>query len=294
MEGREKVNIAIVTDSTAVLDKELAMDDHLFMIPIPVIIDGQSQYNVEAEVFYPRLTKSDTFPTTSQPSPGEILSLYEQIFNQGFDHIISIHISSGISGFCQTLQGLVAVEYPQKVTVFDSLSTSLPMGVMVEQALKLVHQNKTVDEIMIALEKIREAQAIYLVVDDLHHLVRSGRLSNGTALIGSLLNIKPILKFDDHGQIVLAEKIRTAKKAYKKAMNLVEEELFVYQAKQWEPILGIAHANDEAKAHQLAEQLAEQTKLPVRVVDLGIVIGTHTGEKTIGFGIMRDVIKEEK
>ncbi len=284
------MKIAIVTDSTAVLAEETMKADFLRVLNIPVIIDGVPQYDVPADEFYQRLNNAKEFPTTSQPSLGETLEVYEGLRDAGYDTVISIHISSGISGFFNTLSGIVSDVEGIRVIPFDSRSTSLPMGVMVDTAVELVKQGKDAEDILSALEQMREAQCIYLVVDDLHHLVRSGRLSNGAAIIGSLLKIKPILKFDDSGHIVVSEKIRTAKKAYRRTEELVQEELDFYQTQHWAPTLGIAHAGYEDKANELAEELSKKTGMPVRVVDLGTVIGTHTGAKTIGMGVMLDVL----
>lgn len=283
------MQIAVVTDSTAVITDEMKCNDRLRILKIPVVIDGEPQFDVAPSDFYKRLNAAKEFPKTSQPSIGEAEAIYQELAQDGYDTVISIHISSGISGFYQNLVGEANLIDTIKVYPFDSHSTSLPMGVMVETALRLIERGDTVEQILAALEKMRRYQCIYLVVDDLHHLVRSGRLSNGSALIGSLLKIKPVLRFDEHGNIVVFEKIRTAKKAYRRIEDLIIEEKNYYEAHGLKPILGIAHADYEEKALELADHLSERSHLPVRVVDLGTVIGTHTGSKTIGMGIMLDI-----
>lgn len=283
------MKIAVVTDSTAVITDEMKHNERLRVLKVPVMIDGEPQFDVAPGEFYKRLKNAKEFPTTSQPSMGEAEEIYQELADEGYDAVISIHISSGISGFYQNLVGEAKLIESIKVIPFDSRSTSLPMGVMVETALRLIERGDSLDQVMEALEKMRQYQCIYLVVDDLHHLVRSGRLSNGSALIGSLLKIKPVLRFDEHGDIVVFEKIRTAKKAYRRVEDLVIEEKNYYEAHGLKPILGIAHADYEDKAFELADHLSERSGLPVRVVDLGTVIGTHTGAKTIGMGIMLDV-----
>lgn len=283
------MKIAVVTDSTAMITDEMRAYPNLRILQVPVMIEGEAQFNVEPEEFYQRLRDAKEFPTTSQPSMGEALEIYDKLAKDGYEAVISIHISSGISGFYQNLAGEANLIENIQVIPFDSKSTSLPMGVMVKSALHLIEQGLPLTEIMEKLDLMRKYQCIYLVVDDLHHLVRSGRLSNGSALIGSLLKIKPVLRFDEFGNIVVAEKIRTAKKAYRRVEDLIVDEMNYYLSKDLKPILGIAHANHEDKAFELANHLAERTGRDVRVVDLGTVIGTHTGEKTIGMGIMLDV-----
>lgn len=288
------MKIAIVTDSTASLSKSVKEDQDLRVIQVPVIIDGVPQYNVPADIFYQRLSEAKNFPTTSQPSIGETLELYQSLVDEGYTHVIAIHITSGISGYIQTVQSLVNEVKDLHIIPFDSGITSLPMGIMVETALSLVHQGKTSEEIIEALNKMRAVQEIYLVVDDLHHLVRGGRLSNGTAMLGSLLKIKPILKFDENGNIVLYKKVRTAKKSYHETIELIKEDLSFYKTQHFQPILGIAHAGYKDKAQELAQELSKQTGLEVRVADLGTVIGAHTGAKTIGMGIMLNVLEGDE
>ena len=281
------MKIAIVTDSTAVLKEETKNSDCLRVVTVPLIIDGVEQNDLAPAEYYEKLKHTKNFPSTAQPSIGEMANIYESLAQEGYDEVVSIHISSGISGFCNTLKANIDDLSPIPVHIFDSLSTSLPMGAMVDSAVEKAKAGEDATSILDWLEKMRIAQCIYLVVDDLQHLVRTGRLSNGTALIGSLLQIKPILKFDEEGKIVLFKKVRTAKKAYKEAIDLVLEELELYKMKGWVPEIGIAHTNIEERAADYAKILEEKTGYPVRIVDLGNVIGTHTGEKTLGFGIMR-------
>lgn len=280
------LKIAIVTDSTAVLRPETKASPNLRVVTVPLIIDGKEQNEVPPKEYYALLQKCKTFPSTSQPSLGEMMRIYEQLAQEGYEAIISIHITAGISGFVTTLLANQEDLSPIPLTIVDSLSTSLPMGVMVDRAVALANAEVSVEAIINELNIMKEVQHIYLVVDDLHHLVRTGRLSNGTALLGSLLKIKPILEFDEDGKIVLFKKVRTAKKAYKEAMQLIQDELTYYQQKGWQAELGIAHTNVTDLAQQLAKELEKASGLAVRVVDLGNVIGTHTGEKTVGFGIM--------
>lgn len=151
------------------------------------------------------LNNSKEFPTTSQPALGEVLELYKSIAEQGYDTIISIHLSSGISGFVHTLHGLTDEIPGVALYPYDSKITSMPMGHMVEAALDLTEEKASLEEIFAKLDLIRDNTYAYLIVEDLNNLVRGGRLTNGAALIAGLLKIKPILTFED-GKIVLFEK----------------------------------------------------------------------------------------
>ncbi|MDU1888139.1 MAG: DegV family protein, partial [Enterococcus faecalis] len=172
------MKIAIVTDSTAYLPERIKDHPNLFVIPIPVILDGKI-YNegidIEADEYYALLNNSKEFPTTSQPALGEVLELYKSIAEQGYDTIISIHLSSGISGFVHTLHGLTDEIPGVALYPYDSKITSMPMGHMVEAALDLTEEKASLEEIFAKLDLIRDNTYAYLIVEDLNNLVRGGR-----------------------------------------------------------------------------------------------------------------------
>lgn len=279
------MKIAIVTDSTAYLPERIKDHPNLFVIPIPVILDGKI-YNegidIEADEYYALLNNSKEFPTTSQPALGEVLELYKSIAEQGYDTIISIHLSSGISGFVHTLHGLTDEIPGVALYPYDSKITSMPMGHMVEAALDLTEEKASLEEIFAKLDLIRDNTYAYLIVEDLNNLVRGGRLTNGAALIAGLLKIKPILTFED-GKIVLFEKIRSTKKAFVRAEKIIGERNAGIEA----PVkLYVIHANNRIVAEK--EQAKLQKLYPnaeIEIGHFGPVIGTHLGEKAIGLAI---------
>ena len=283
------MKIAIVTDSTAYLPERIKDHPNLFVIPIPVILDGKI-YNegidIEADEYYALLNNSKEFPTTSQPALGEVLELYKSIAEQGYDTIISIHLSSGISGFVHTLHGLTDEIPGVALYPYDSKITSMPMGHMVEAALDLTEEKASLEEIFAKLDLIRDNTYAYLIVEDLNNLVRGGRLTNGAALIAGLLKIKPILTFED-GKIVLFEKIRSTKKAFARAEKIIGERNAGIEA----PVkLYVIHANNRIVAEK--EQAKLQKLYPnaeIEIGHFGPVIGTHLGEKAIGLAISASV-----
>ena len=248
------MKLAVVTDSTAYLPERIQNHPDLFVIPIPVILDGKI-YNegidIEADEYYGLLNKSKDFPTTSQPAVGEVLALYEELKRKGYDTILSIHLSSGISGFVNTLHAMKNDIDGVKIVPYDSKITSMPMGHMVEAALDLNQKGQSLEEIIAHIDRIRDNTYAYLIVDDLNNLVRGGRLTNGAALIGGLLKIKPILTFSE-GKIVLFEKIRSSKKAFARAEKVIgmrNEEIAP-------PVkLYVIHANNLEVAIQEKEKL---------------------------------------
>lgn len=279
------MKIAVVTDSTAYLPDRIKDHPDLFVISIPVILDGKT-YNegidIEADEYYTLLNNSKEFPKTSQPALGEVIELYEEIASKGYDTIISIHLSSGISGFINTLFTLTDSIDGVTLYPYDSKITSVPMGHMVEATLDLIDRQTELDQIFSKLDTIRDNTYAYLIVDDLNNLVRGGRLTNGAALIGTLLKIKPILTFED-GQIVLYEKIRSTKKAFARAKQIIGER---DQDIDIPVKFYVIHANNLVVAEE--EKMKLQAQYPNAVVEIGHfgpVIGSHLGEKAIGICI---------
>lgn len=279
------MKLAIVTDSTAYLSERVKQHPDLFVIPIPVIIDGkpfEEGIDISYADFFHKLKEAKEFPTTSQPALGEVLELYKKIAKQGYDTIISIHLSEGISGFVRTLN-TIKDEIPSlKVIPYDSTITSLPMGYMVEKALELNDAQKDLAEILTGVDHIRDTTNAYIIVDDLNNLVRGGRLTNGAAIIGGLLKIKPILTFTA-GKIVLSEKIRSLKKALSRTEDIIEEhrknsdeELRVY----------VIHANNPELAEKEYQKLSKKyPETKIQIGTFGPVIAAHLGEKAIALGV---------
>ncbi|MGM0212792.1 DegV family protein [Enterococcus sp. AZ109] len=279
------MKLAIVTDSSAYLNERIKDHKDLFIIPIPVVIDGQpfeEGVNIHEDEFYRLLNQSQEFPTTSQPVLGEVISLYQKIQAKGYDTILSIHLSEGISGFVRTLHTIKDEIDGLTIVPYDSTITSLPMGYMVEKALELKDAGKELPEIIAGVDRVRDTTNAYIIVDDLNNLVRGGRLTNGAAIIGGLLKIKPILTFTE-GKIVLSEKIRSLKKALQRTEEIIgqhrqdsDEELRLY----------VIHANNLELAQVEYEKLRQL--YPDAVIEIGSfgpVIGTHLGDKAIALGV---------
>lgn len=279
------MKLAIVTDSTAFLPTRIKNHPDLYVIPIPVILDGKI-YNegidIEADEYYGLLKNSKDFPTTSQPAVGEVLALYEELKTKGYDTILSIHLSSGISGFVNTLFAMKDDVKEMTIIPYDSKITSMPMGHMVESALDLNDKGYSLEAILVHIDRIRDNTYAYLIVDDLNNLVRGGRLTNGAALIGGLLKIKPILTFSE-GKIILFEKIRSSKKAFARAEQII--------GKRNEEIkppvkLYVIHANNLEVAEEEKAKLQKQyPQAEIEIGHFGPVIGSHLGEKAIGIAI---------
>lgn len=276
---------AVVTDSTAYIPLEEREAYNIHMIPLGVNIEGtvyDEEITITASEFYDRVRGAKEFPKTSQPPVGKFVELFEQLAKE-YDEIVTIHLSSGISG---TFQGAVqAGEMVEnaKVFAFDSEVACYLQGLYVIEAAKMAANGASGQEIITHLEDLKTSVGDYFIVDDLQHLQRGGRLSATAALIGGLLQVKPILTFKDK-VIVPFEKIRTRKKAMRRVEEMLAEAVEKYGTLQ----ATIIHANCEDEAREWMDSLAE--KYPTVEITLsyfGPVIGTHLGEGAIAMGWLK-------
>lgn len=273
---------AVVTDSTAYTTLEERSRLHIRMIPLSVNIAGQlyaEEVDITASGFYDKVRGAKEFPKTTQPPIGEFVALYEELAKD-YDEVVSIHLSSGISG---TYQGAVqAGEMVEGIDVypFDSEISCAAQGFYVLKAAQMAAEGASAKEIMDALADMKQYIRAYFIVDDLAHLQRGGRLSSAAALIGGLLQVKPILHFADK-VIVPFEKIRTRKKALKRVEDLLAEDATKYDALD----AVVIHGNCEAEAAAWMAQLAETyPNVHFKLSYFGPVIGTHLGEGAIALG----------
>jgi DegV family protein with EDD domain len=274
------MTIAIVTDSTAYLPKEVREEHNIYMVPLNVIF-GSESYQEELELttdqFYEEIKKRDQLPKTSQPAIGNLLEMYEKLA-ENYDEVISIHLSSGISGTFQSAVSAGNMVEGVKVHAFDTEISAMAQGFYVLEAAKMAKEGNSVNDIIARLEAIRESMKVYFMADDLSHLHRGGRLNAAQLLVGSMLKIKPLLHFQDK-KIVPFEKIRTRKKAIKRILELFEQD-----ANTNEPINAtVIHSQREEEANELKSAIEEKYKNAEVVVSyFGPVIGTHLGEGSIG------------
>ncbi|MEC2215558.1 MULTISPECIES: DegV family protein [Bacillus amyloliquefaciens group] len=277
------MKIAVVTDSTAYIPKEMREEHHIHMIPLQVVF-GEKTFREETELdwrsFYKEVKNHDELPTTSQPSFGELIALYEEL-GKTYDAVISIHLSSGISGTYNSAASANTLVDHIKVYPFDSEISCLAQGFYALKAAQLIKDGvDSPGEIIKELEEMKKTVRAYFMVDDLSHLQRGGRLSSAQAFIGGLLKVKPILHFDNK-VIVPFEKIRTRKKAISRIF-----ELFGEDASKGIPMrAAVIHANREEEAADIIQELSgKYPHVEFYNSYFGAVIGTHLGEGAIGIG----------
>ena len=277
------MKLAVITDSSAFLQAEALRKEDLFVLDIPVNIDGQEYVegvNLTAQEFYEKMASASELPKTSQPSIAKLDEILSSLKAKGYTHALGLFLSSGISGFYQNIQ-YMKDEYEGLTIAFpDTRITSAPLGYMVESVFKWAEQGDGFESILDKVTEQIENTSAFIMVDDLDHLVKGGRLSNGAAILGNLLSIKPILYFNDQGVIEVYEKVRTEKKATKRLVEIVKEATTNgnYQ-------ITVIHGNAPQKAADLRQLLIDGgVATDVSIATFGSVIGTHLGEGSIALG----------
>jgi len=250
------------------------------VVPLTVVLDGVSMLDgidITAADFYRRLPSSTTHPTTSQPSPGRFAEVYQQLLG---DHaeVVSVHLSGKLSGtFASARQG-AELAGAERIRVFDSEFASMPLGALVLVAATAAGRGADGSEVVAELARIRESMRCYFAVSTLEYLRRGGRLGSARAMLGSVLQIKPILAIEG-GEVVPLEQVRTQARALARLVEL---------AKSCDHGGGLCVVIGHAGAEELAAELAERLQARAETLliqPLGPVVGAHAGPGTVGVAI---------
>ena len=264
------------TDSTANLPKELYEKLNIKMIPMQINLNDVT-YNdlsedLPVEEYYQKMREGAT-PTTAQINEYNAREYFEELLKSGED-ILHIGFSSALSGSTFTLTR-VANELNEtnqnKIVVLDSLNASCGEGLLVLKARELIDEGKSINEVKEELEKIIPYVCSYFTVEQLKYLVRGGRVGKFSGVVGTLLNIKPVLRVDESGRLVSYKKVITRKKSIAEMVSIVNEK--ISNTKH----LLITHAVCEDEAKEFAKSLKETLNVDPIITDLTQVIGCHTG-----------------
>lgn len=281
------MRIAIVTDSTAYLNKEEYEQDGIYFVPLSCIFGKEvfkEEVDITSDEFFEKVRESEKLPTSSQPTVGDFTTLYEEL-QADFDEVISIHLSSRISGTYQNAFNVA--KSMDSITVYpvDSGLAGAGLAFQVKEAARLAKKGESVNTIIDRLEEMKTITDIYFVVDDVTNLIKGGRISKAAGGVATLLKIKPVLTMRA-GEIIPQDKIRTKKKAMRKMENLFDEAVknahYPLQAT-------VVHAYTEAEAREFMQQLEEKyPTVRFNFSFLGPVVGVHTGEGAIGMSWTKD------
>ncbi len=279
-----KKNVAILTDTNSGITIQKAEELGVHLILMPILIDGEvylEEKEIKKDFFYEKLT-SGADVTTSQPSPGDMLDMFDTLLKE-YEEVVYIPMSSGLSGTCQTAT-MLAEDYDGKVHVVDNQRISITMRQSVLDAIALAEDGKNGAEIKEYLEADALNAPIYLVVDTLKYLKKGGRVTPAAAAIGEVLNIKPVLQIDG-GKLDAFAKVRGTKQALKTMLKALENERD-NRLKGKKCIINGAYSGDESVGEELEKVLKEAfPEYEIDIFALPMSISTHVGPGTMGIGI---------
>lgn len=271
--------IHIVTDSTADLTKEEIEKYDIHVVPLTIQIDDRTYVDgvdIQPESFLQLMKEAAELPKSSQPAVGVFKELYDELGKEG-DAILSIHMTGGMSGTVKSAQAAAEMT-DSHVIVIDSMFISQALTFQVLEAAELAALGKTIEEIVDHVAKVRKKTSLFVVVDILDNLVKGGRIGKGKAMIGSLLNIKPIATLQD-GVYTPVGKARSHKQVVSYLSKAFTEETAGKIIRR----VGISHANGLAMAAPLKKLLEDSGVKDVQLTFTTPIISTHTGEGAIGF-----------
>ncbi|GIN70130.1 hypothetical protein J14TS2_06050 [Bacillus sp. J14TS2] len=272
--------IKIVTDSTSDLTVEEIEYLNIHVIPLSIFINEETYtdgVDITPEMFMIKMKMAQELPKSSQPSVGEFIKLYDELGKDGSE-IISIHMTGHMSGTVETAKSAAQMSN-SKVKVIDSKFISKALAFQVREAARLSHLGHSLEEILVKLKKIRENTKLYVAVNTLENLAKGGRIGKGKAMIGSLLNIKPIARLDN-GAYSPITKVRSKSQI----LNFLIKQFMEESKGKSINSIGISHADGLELAMKMKEKIEEITGFPKVEIDYTTpVISTHTGPGAIGF-----------
>ncbi|OEK66728.1 fatty acid-binding protein DegV [Staphylococcus equorum] len=278
------MKIAVLTDSTSYLSQTLIEKYNIRIAPLSVTFDNGENFvenaTISTDAFYKRMETSNTIPTTSQPAIGEFIKHFKELQDEGYTDVISVFISSGISGSYQTATQAGKMVEGINVHTFDSKLAAMVEGGYVLRAVEMIEQGYEPQDIIKDLEAMREVTGAILMVDDLKNLQKSGRITGAQAWVGTMLKMKPVLTFDD-GKIVPESKVRTKKRALNEIVNKVTAQVKDYEA----VTLYIIEGDKSEDAAWMEKELQEKyPQYKLQRSKLGPVIAAHLGSGGMGLG----------
>ncbi|MBS3942601.1 MAG: DegV family protein [Actinobacteria bacterium] len=280
MAGR---GVAVVTDSTCDLPVDLVERLGIRVVPLSVTFGDEtliSGVTISHQEFYERLAAEARLPTTSQPAPAWFEEAYADCVDDEHDAVVSVHVSSALSGtvdLARNRSGTAGLP----VTVVDSRLVGGALGLAALRAHRLAQAGAGVEEVVAEVEAVRDRSLSLLIVDDLAHLKRGGRLTGAQAAMGSVLRVKPVLEVTG-GRVEVRERTRTWQRALERVADLVVEHA------GGRPVdVVVAHAVADERAAALWQRLDGRIEIRERLETLmGPIVGTHVGPGAVGIAVM--------
>jgi DegV family protein with EDD domain len=271
------MSIALVTDSTADIPDDLAQSYGIQVVPNIMVIEGrgvEEGIGISREEFYRRLPKLSEHPTTAAAAPGTYETLYERLLTQGASHVISIHVSSLLSGIFNAASA-AAQAFEGRVKVVDSRSVTLGLGFQVLAAAEALQSGASPEQALNLLEQNHHRARVVAMLDTLEYIRRSGRVSWARARLGNLLHVKPFVEVVE-GQVRSLGEARTRNKGIERLRQHLQERAPFER-------LALLHTNAEAESRALLDNLPHLTSRPPLVVNITTIVGVHVGPNGLGF-----------
>lgn len=274
------MKLAIVTDSTSDISPQEAEEYNISIVPAILIVDGREYEDgtgMSRESFYKQLSSLNPPPTTATPSIGMFSQAYQDLLNQNYDHIISIHAAASLSALCDTAK-TAAHNFGDMISVVNSGQLSMGLGFQVLAAAQAVAKNtidKNLQPIFDVIDSVRRRVRLMAMLDTMEQLRRSGRVSWMQASLGAIIKLKLFIELKD-GTVARLGEARTRKKALQRFADMLKNLGPLEQ-------LSILHTDAYEDAHALAEKFPlPSSELPT-IRDVTTIIGTHVGVKGVGF-----------
>lgn len=280
---------AIVTDSSAYIPDDMCEKLNIKVVPLSVIWGDEmfaDGVTIKPMEFYTRLQSAKVMPSTSQAIPADMHKAFSDLLDQGYD-VMGVFISEKLSGTLDSARQAreMLASAKDKITLFDSESTAMALGFQALALARSAADGASLADCQKLAEKVRANTGVYFVVETLEFLHRGGRIGGAQRLLGSALNLKPVLTIKD-GKVDSADRVRTSKKAYDKVIELVAEKC----AGKSNIRLATLHANAEENAKSVLEIATAQLGAVESILSaISPAIGTHTGPGTVGLAYCTDI-----
>ncbi len=283
--------IAIVTDSNSGITQKQAEQLGVFVVPMPFMINGETFYegiNLSVEEFYKKMAENADI-STSQPAPGEVTGLWDNILNE-YDSIVHIPMSSGLSGSCQTA-AMLAQDYDGRVQVVDNQRISVTQRQSVLDAIELAGRGMNAEQIKEFLVNVKFDSSIYIMVDTLKYLKKGGRITPAAAAFGEILRIKPVLQIQGEKLDAFAKvrSVKQAKSVMIKAMKSDMEKRFggINPENIW---LEVAHTQNEIEAEKFKEEILEEFPgFDIHIDPLSLSVSCHIGPGALAIACSKKI-----
>lgn len=266
------MKLAIVTDSVSDISPKIAKELKITVVPLTVIfgtdqfLDGVELSNSE---FFQKLETDPNHPSTSQPSPEAFVKTYEKLLKKGFE-ILSVHVSAKLSGTINSAEQAIKSLDTNKIKIVDTGTASMAQGLVAMSAARAAKNAKSLDELADMAETTAKKTNVYVAMDTMEFLKRGGRIGKARAMLGSILNIKPIIT-TDNGEIVPHSRARTIKKAISSMINDMGDKNQIVE-------VAVLHSTTPDLAKDVLTQIdAQNLNNPGTITEIGPVVGTHAG-----------------